>query len=134
MSQKNRPKGDKTEQHHSADRAKLKSPKIDGTMPHQINAPVFPEEARQLEAPFVNKYGVVIGDSHYTSKESPLEQWSEEIDPAIMAGDEWVHPTNDIGWNTLENRELIEKQHKEQTPSNDKRFMHPTIDSSYNKD
>ena len=51
-----------------------------------------------------------------------------------MAGDEWVHPTNDIGWNKPDNRELIEKQHKEETHSKDKRFMHPTIDSGYNKD
>ena len=71
MSQKNSPKGDKTEQHHSADRAKLKSPKIEGTMPHQINAPVFPEEARQLEAPFINKYGVVIGDNRVPQRNPP---------------------------------------------------------------
>lgn len=112
----------------------LKSPKIAGTMPHQINAPVFPEETRKYEAPFVNKYGVVIGDSHYESENSPLEQWSTETDPAIMAGDEWVHPTNDIGWNTAENRELIEQHKGEQQKQKDARFMHPTIDSSYNTD
>lgn len=114
---------------------KLKSPKIEGTMPHQINAPVFPEEMRQNEAPFVNKYGVVIGDSHYESENSPLEQWSTETDPAIMAGDEWVHPTNDIGWNRAENREMIEEQHLEkQKKQKNARFMHPTIDSSYHTD
>lgn len=32
------------------------------------------------------------------------------MDPEIMAGDQWVHPTNDIGWNTTENRELLESK------------------------
>ena len=40
-------------------------------------------------------------------KESPLENWSKEKIHAIMSGSEWVHPTNDIGWNTPENNELL---------------------------
>lgn len=131
MSDEKRRKPDESEQRRSSKRAeKRPSPKIEGTMPHQINAPVFPEETRKHEKPFVNKYGVVIGDSHYESEESPLQQWSEETDPAVMAGDEWVHPTNDIGWNTTENRDLIEKGRK----PNDSRFMHPTKDAGYGKD
>lgn len=66
-----------------------------------------------MERPFINKYDVVIGDSNYSSPHSPLENWSDEVDPAIMAGDEWIHPTNDIGWNTSGNRALLEEKKKE---------------------
>lgn len=83
-----------------------------------------------MQPPFINKYGVVIGDSLYSSSNSPLENWSENIDPSIMAGDEWVHPTNDIGWNTPENRELIETKKVPQSSL----FMHPTRDVGYKKD
>ena len=65
---------------------------------------------------------MTIGDSYYTSKESPLENWSDKIDPAVMSGSEWVHPTNDIGWNTTENKELIENNLLPQTNP----YMHPT--------
>lgn len=109
---------------------KMKSPVIDGSMPHQANAPVFENVSDEERKPFVNKYGVVIGDSNYDSANSPLNQWSEETDPAIMAGEEWVHPTNDIGWNTASNRQLAEE--KESTK--DSPFMHPTKDVSYLKD
>lgn len=103
-------------------------PILGGTMPHQINAPSF-EKSDKLKVPFVNKYGVVIGDSEYESEQSPLENWSKDVDPAIMSGSEWVHPTNDIGWNTPENRELIEDEIEPTKP-----FRHPTYDSSYGKD
>lgn len=109
---------------------KLKKMTIAETMPHQISAPDFKKAGMKTEPPFVNEHGVVIGDSHYSSSHSPLEQWSDEIDPAIMAGDEWVHPTNDIGWNTPENRELIEGSQ----PPKGYPFMHPTIDVSHEKD
>ncbi|MGN7456986.1 DUF3905 domain-containing protein [Paenibacillus pasadenensis] len=59
--------------------------------------------------PFVNRYGVKIGDHEYASPQSPLEQWSEETDPAVMAGDEWVHPYKDIGFQTAQNRALFEQ-------------------------
>ncbi|MDX8360472.1 DUF3905 domain-containing protein [Cytobacillus sp. IB215316] len=103
---------------------------FDETMPHQINAPNFKGTGEKLQEPFVNKNGVVIGDSLYNSPNSPLNQWSDDIDPAIMAGDDWVHPTNDIGWNTPENRELIEEKKK----PNGAPFMHPTEDVSYGTD
>ncbi len=80
-----------------------------------------------MQPPFVNKYGVTIGDSRYASPESPLENWSKETDPAIMSGEEWVHPTNDIGWNTEENRELIESKKKPQAYP----FMHPSKDVTH---
>ncbi|WP_375162363.1 DUF3905 domain-containing protein [Bacillus sp. V3B] len=95
---------------------------IDETLPHQINAPSFKGTEIQMKPPFVNSFGVTIGDSHYTSKESPLESWSEKTDPTVMSGSEWVHPTNDIGWNTAENNELLENTKLPQSGL----FMHPT--------
>lgn len=102
---------------------------IDGTLPHQISAPDFKNSTRSIQKPFVNEFGVVIGDSFYDSQKSPLNQWSTETDPSVMAGDQWVHPTNDIGWNTIENKELLEDDR--QTGA---RFMHPTHDVSKGKD
>lgn len=108
----------------------LKSLDIDDTLPHQVNAPSFKDTGIEMQAPFKNEHGVIIGDSMYASSNSPLENWSEETDPAIMAGDEWVHPTNDIGWNTSENRELLEEKRKPQASP----FMHPTIDVGKGQD
>jgi Protein of unknown function (DUF3905) len=106
------------------------SPILDETLPHQIHAPSFKGTGIKMQPPFVNKYGVVIGDSKYNSPNSPLNHWSDDIDPSIMAGDEWVHPTNDIGWNTEENRELLEAKRQSQGIP----FMHPSIDTSYGQD
>ncbi|WHY87866.1 DUF3905 domain-containing protein [Neobacillus novalis] len=103
---------------------------IDETMPHQMNAPTFKGTDIKMMDPFVNKYGVTIGDSLYASNNSPLENWTEDTDPEIMAGDEWVHPTNDIGWNTTENRELLESKRKPQASP----FMHPTKDAGKGTD
>ncbi|MBP2239902.1 hypothetical protein J2Z40_000455 [Cytobacillus eiseniae] len=97
---------------------------IDETLPHQIEAPSFKHTGIKMEPPFKNSHGVIIGDSFYASKQSPLENWSDETDPSIMAGDEWVHPTNDIGWNTPENKELLESK----KPPKAVPFMHPTKD------
>jgi len=107
-----------------------KSLGINETLPHQISAPSFVGTEMKMEPPFINKYGVTIGDSMYASPNSPLENWTKETDPAIMAGDEWVHPTNDIGWNTPENRELLEGQRSPQAYP----FMHPTKDAGYLND
>jgi hypothetical protein len=103
---------------------------LDETMPHQINAPSFKGTGIKMQPPFVNQYGVTIGDSKYASANSPLENWTKDTDPAIMSGDEWVHPTNDIGWNTSENRELLERKRKPQGSP----FMHPTKDVSRGTD
>lgn len=108
---------------------KLDSPIVDDTQPHQINAPSFKGTGIKPQAPFVNDYGVVIGDSKYASENSPLENWSEDTDPEIMAGDEWIHPTNDIGWNSTENRQLLESKIAPQPP-----FMHPDKDVSTDTD
>jgi len=103
---------------------------IDNTLPHQINAPSFKNTGMEMQAPFVNSFGVTIGDSKYLSKNSPLENWSVETDPAVMSGSEWVHPTNDIGWNTPENVMLLENL----KPPKASPFMHPTIDVSRDAD
>lgn len=103
---------------------------LDETLPHQIHAPSWKGTGMKMEKPFVNDYGVMIGDSFYNSENSPLNHWSDDIDPAIMAGDQWVHPTNDIGWNTPENRELLEEKRK----PNGVPFMHPDKDVSYDSD
>lgn len=88
--------------------------------------PEFREDRGPL-APFVNQHGVVIGDYDYESPQSPLEQWSEDTDPAVMAGDEWIHPFKDVGFLTSENRDLFEKgvQPKEGI------FMHPEQNTGY---
>lgn len=112
------------------DADKLKRPDIDGTLPHQINAPDFKDTGVNIEAPFVNSHGVTIGDSSYSSQNSPLENWSDETDPEIMASDQWVHPTNDIGWNTAENRALLESKRKPKAVP----FMHPQIDTGKGTD
>ncbi|MFV9511057.1 DUF3905 domain-containing protein [Tepidibacillus sp. LV47] len=62
-------------------------------------------------------------------KETPLDHWSKEVDPAIMSGDEWVDKDDDFGNATTENKEL-EKGIFNQSGT----FMHPTHDVSYGKD
>lgn len=111
------------------DNKQPQSPILNETQPHQVNAPSFKETGIKMEAPFVNRYGVVIGDSLYDSNQSPLNNWSDDVDPAIMAGDAWVHPTNDIGWNTEENHEVLHKKRVENGFLN-----HDTHDASYLKD
>ncbi len=63
------------------------------------------------------------------TKKTPLEYWSKEIDPAIMAGDEWVDKENDIGNEAEENKKL-----EEGIMHNSAIFMHPIHDVSYGKD
>lgn len=103
---------------------------IDETLPHQINSPSWKDTGLKLQEPFVNDYGVLIGDSFYDSPQSPLNQWSDEVDPEIMSGSQWVHPTNDIGWNTSENRDLVEREKRPKGAP----FMHPSKDVSYQQD
>src|SRR5690554_5992656 len=85
---------------------KLGPSKLD---PFEIN--FLPEYKRDRGArdAYENEYGVVIGDHDYESPESPLQQWSEETDPSVMAGDQWVHNYKDIGFHTEENRDYFEK-------------------------
>ncbi|WP_308638328.1 DUF3905 domain-containing protein [Paenibacillus silvisoli] len=89
--------------------------------PFEINfRPEFQSD-RGPRAPFVNDSGVVIGDHQYESPESPLSQWTEDTDPAIMAGSQWVHPYKDIGFLTSENRDYFEQG----IPPQGGIFMHP---------
>lgn len=77
--------------------------------PYEIEFLPKYREGRGSRYPHKNKYGVVIGDHEYESPNSPLEQWSIETDPSVMAGDEWVHPFKDVGFQTAENRDLFER-------------------------
>ena len=99
----------------------IQSPILDETLPHQMNFPSFKGTGKQMQQPFVNQYDVVIGDSKYNSENSPLNNWSDEVDPAIMSGKEWMHPTNDIGWISEENQELL----KNEVDNKNDGFMHP---------
>ncbi|WP_082129709.1 DUF3905 domain-containing protein [Aneurinibacillus tyrosinisolvens] len=117
----------KNEEHRGQE---LKKVALDETMPHQYRSPDMKESKSGTEAPFVNEFGVIIGDSFYDSPQSPLNNWSKDVDPAIMAGDQWVHPTNDIGWNTEENQDLMEGR----VLPKGSPFMHPTKDVSYRRD
>lgn len=101
--------------------SKIRSPILDETLPHQINFPSYKGSGKKMQEPFTNQYGVVIGDSQYNSPNSPLNHWSDDIDPAIMAGEEWIHPTNDIGWISEENQKLL----KNKTQKTEDIFMHP---------
>ncbi|WP_248929724.1 DUF3905 domain-containing protein [Paenibacillus hamazuiensis] len=95
--------------------------------PFEINfLPQF-EKGRGPREPFVNKYGVVIGDHDYESENSPLENWDKNTDPSIMSGDEWVHPFKDIGFHSAENRDYFEKG----IPPQSDIFMHPDKDVAY---
>jgi len=84
-------------------------------------------QGRGPEKPFVNQYGVLIGDHEYDSPESPLNHWSKDTDPAIMAGDEWVHPFKDIGFHTQENKDYFERG----IPPKGGIYMHPDKDVAY---
>ncbi|WNQ12081.1 DUF3905 domain-containing protein [Paenibacillus aurantius] len=84
-------------------------------------------KGRGPEEPFVNEYGVTIGDHDYRSENSPLENWTAGTDPSVMAGDEWVHPFKDIGFHTAENRDYFERG----IPPRGGITMHPTIDTAY---
>lgn len=88
--------------------------------------PEFRGGKRGPEAPFVNDYGVVIGDHDYESPDSPLQQWSRDTEPSVMAGEQWVHPYKDIGFRTSENRDLFEKG----ISPGPGMFMHPPLQTS----
>jgi len=95
--------------------------------PYEINfLPEF-REGRGPREPFVNQYGVVIGDHDYESPQSPLENWSTDTDPSVMAGDEWVHPYKDIGFHSSENRDYFERG----IPPQGGIFMHPDKNTAY---
>ena len=96
--------------------------------PYEINfcLSFAPDEGRLQ--PFVNSSGIVIGDHYYESPDSPLSQWSEDTDPAVMAGNEWVHPFKDVGFLTSENMDYFERGY---CASGREIFMHPDKNSAY---
>jgi hypothetical protein len=95
--------------------------------PFEINfLPQF-RQGRGPKDPFINQYGVIIGDHEYVSEQSPLEHWTENTDPAIMAGDQWVHPYKDVGFQTKENRDYFEQGIEPQIGI----FMHPDKNVAY---
>jgi hypothetical protein len=97
--------------------------------PFEINfLPEF-EHGRGPRDVFVNEHGVVIGDHMYESEDSPLQQWTADTDPAVMMGDEWVHPYKDIGFQTAENRDYFEKGILPTDPG--ATFLHPDKDVAY---
>jgi hypothetical protein len=100
--------------------------------PYEINFLPAYRSGRGPRGAFVNRHGVVIGDHMYASLASPLEQWSTETDPAIMSGDEWVHPYKDIGFLTSDNRAIFEEGHGSQAGVG--MFQHPDKDVGYAAD
>ncbi len=95
--------------------------------PYELNfRPEF-EQGRGPRKAFMNDYGVVIGDHEYESEQSPLQHWSEDTDPSIMSGDQWVHGYKDIGFQTEENRDYFEKGIAPQGGM----FTHPDKDVAY---
>ncbi|CAH1216781.1 hypothetical protein PAECIP111893_04170 [Paenibacillus plantiphilus] len=110
--------------HHRGPRIGGDDPELD---PYEIQfLPNF-RSGRGPRGPFINSSGVVIGDHMYESPQSPLSRWSEETDPAVMSGDQWVHPFKDIGFLSSENRDYFEKG----IPPQGGVFMHPDKDVSY---
>jgi len=102
----------------------LGDPELD---PFEIEFAPEHHEGRGPRAAFVNEHGVVIGDHDYESPQSPLENWSKDTDPTVMAGDEWVHPYKDIGFHTEENRDYFENGNLPKGGI----YMHPTVDVAY---
>lgn len=116
-----------TDRKASARKAEAKGERLD---PLEIEfLPEF-QEGRGTHEPFVNEHGVVIGDHEYDSPASPLNRWSKDTDPSVMAGDEWVHPYKDIGFRTKENRDYFERG----IPLQGGMFMHPDKDVAYESD
>lgn len=108
-------------------RQKLKNlgdPDLD---PYEIEfMPQFEENRGSKEA-FINEHDVIIGDHEYESPHSPLQTWSLDTDPAVMAGDQWVHNFKDIGFHSEENRQYFESGIVPQGGM----FTHPDKDVAY---
>jgi len=59
-------------------------------------------------------------------RETPLDHWSEDIDPALMAGDEWAAGKRDPGTVRIREQQAGTKMGAP--------FMHPTHDTGYDLD
>lgn len=60
-------------------------------------------------------------------RNTPLDYWNRDIDPAIMAGNQWVDNEDDPGTQRRENQQLLSGN----VPSPLALFMHPTHDVTY---
>lgn len=60
-------------------------------------------------------------------RQTPLDHWSKDIDPAIMSGDEWVDNDHDPGSERYETRKIATGDYG----PNLGLFMHPTLDVTY---
>lgn len=103
---------------------KLGDAKLD---PYEINFLPEYEQGRGSREAFINEYDVIIGDHEYESPNSPLQNWSLDTDPAIMAGEQWVHPYKDIGFHSKENKQYFEEGIAPQGGM----FTHPDKDVAY---
>lgn len=103
---------------------KLGDAKLD---PYEINFLPEYEQGRGSREAFINEYDVIIGDHEYESPNSPLQNWSLDTDPAIMAGEQWVHPYKDIGFHSKENKQYFEEGIAPQGGV----FTHPDKDVAY---
>ncbi|TCP53721.1 uncharacterized protein DUF3905 [Tumebacillus sp. BK434] len=73
-----------------------------------------------------------IDDDHDNApwRNTPLDNWSRDVDPAVMSGDKYVDNDHDLGSTRRENLEL-----KNGTASPVMApFMHPTHDASMRND
>lgn len=65
---------------------------------------------------------------------TPLDNWSVDIDPAIMSGDHWAMEEN----SPLEQIDLFEDENCEEVSAKKEHpydlFMHPTMNVSYGND
>ncbi|MCF6093854.1 DUF3905 domain-containing protein [Microaerobacter geothermalis] len=61
--------------------------------------------------------------------DTPLDHWSTDVDPAIMAGQHWVDEGEDVGNASDENRD-----YEEGIIAQSGIFMHPYHDVSYGRD
>jgi hypothetical protein len=69
-----------------------------------------------------------INDDHPDApwRNTPLDNWSRDVDPSIMSGDKWVDNDHDLGTTRRENIEIMNgKASPVMAP-----FMHPTHDVS----
>ncbi len=58
-----------------------------------------------------------------------LNNWSTDVDPAVLAGDEWSDADELSALNKEGDADFRERPH-----AFGGMFMHPTIDASYNND
>ena len=78
----------------------------------------------------VKKLRRSISDDHLNApwRDTALDHWSKDIDPAIMSGGQYVDNEHDLGTTRRENLEILSgNKNPVMAP-----FMHPTHDVSMN--